>query len=437
MLGEAVLDRKTFDRLVQEGLSHLYDHAYLQLHPLAGLLLTESGRDGPEPTLHRVLMEAIEELKPERDVPYRSLAGRKYRYVFLRYVSGQSVAQVAKEMGISLRHSRRVHREALDAVASILWKRWSETQGAMGSTLGVLPTGDICQDGFSSDLSLESEVDRISTAATRDLTTLDQAITSVLSTLSPLARNKAVELSMTVPSDLPPVAMDRTAIRQALLGLLLWALDWGEGGEVGLTASPEGQGVDVRIVAQAREEKRRQGQREEPGLEDTRLAVSQRLIQMRGGSIEVEFRGGHLAVRIWLPLGQPVTVLAVDDNPDLVGLFQRYLRGSIYHVVGARSAREAIRLAQRIRPQVITLDVMMPSQDGWEVLQLLKHHRSTCDVPIVVCSVLRERELALALGAADLLPKPTTRQQLLAALEQCRLAQGGRPGWPADNASAH
>ena len=135
----------------------------------------------------------------------------------------------------------------------------------------------------------------------------------------------------------------------------------------------------------------------------------------------VEFRLDRFVATLTLPSGQAAVVLVVDDNADVIHLFRRYLEG-IYDVVEASSGEQALRLAREIRPRLITLDVMMPAQDGWEVLQTLKHDPTTADVPIIVCSVLRERELAISLGAADFLAKPITGRQLVSALHRCRAA---------------
>jgi CheY-like chemotaxis protein len=71
-----------------------------------------------------------------------------------------------------------------------------------------------------------------------------------------------------------------------------------------------------------------------------------------------------------------------------------------------------------VKPNAIILDVMMPEQDGWETLILFKAHPLTAAIPVIVVTILTDRELALSLGAADFLHKPVSREQLLAALEQ-------------------
>ena len=77
-----------------------------------------------------------------------------------------------------------------------------------------------------------------------------------------------------------------------------------------------------------------------------------------------------------------------------------------------------MKLAEEIKPDIIVLDVMLPDVDGWELLSQLHEHPLTRSVPVIVCSVVGEEDLALALGAKVYLPKPVRRQQFLQALDQ-------------------
>jgi CheY-like chemotaxis protein len=119
-----------------------------------------------------------------------------------------------------------------------------------------------------------------------------------------------------------------------------------------------------------------------------------------------------------LPVSRVATVLVVDDNPDVCLLFQRYLDRT-YRVIQAHSATEALALLRDARPEVVTLDVLMPSADGWELLQQIRADPATRDVPVIICSVVRDDSLALSLGATELLPKPISREGLRSALERC------------------
>ena len=111
------------------------------------------------------------------------------------------------------------------------------------------------------------------------------------------------------------------------------------------------------------------------------------------------------------------TVLVVDDNEDVLELFRSYLIPHRYRVVTARTAQDALDKACQFQPYAITLDLMMPERDGWDLLQILLNQPDTCHIPIIVCSVLKQKELALSLGATAFLEKPITEQALLSALE--------------------
>jgi len=115
---------------------------------------------------------------------------------------------------------------------------------------------------------------------------------------------------------------------------------------------------------------------------------------------------------------QPATILLVDDNPDTLRLFRRYLSGGGYRPIEARDGRQALELARQVQPRAIVLDIMLPSQDGWEILQALRHDLKTEHIPVVICSVLHQEELAQALSATAYLTKPVSRDALLATLRR-------------------
>jgi CheY-like chemotaxis protein len=132
--------------------------------------------------------------------------------------------------------------------------------------------------------------------------------------------------------------------------------------------------------------------------------------------------GGETCIFVTLPGLEQQVVLVVDDNPALHQLFERYLATTRYAVIHAYSGSEALELAEAKRPDFITLDVMMAAMDGWQVLRSLQQNQRTATIPVVVCSVLREPQLALALGAKAYLKKPVERLQLQAVLDQLAAA---------------
>jgi CheY-like chemotaxis protein len=120
------------------------------------------------------------------------------------------------------------------------------------------------------------------------------------------------------------------------------------------------------------------------------------------------------------------TVLVVEDNPQAAKLLSLHLSRAGYRVAVAGGGAEALRLALEQRPVAITLDLMLPDQDGWEVLERLKASPLTRDIPVVIISVLDRQPLGFRLGAAEFLVKPIDRAALLHAL-RCALARDAAP----------
>ena len=109
-------------------------------------------------------------------------------------------------------------------------------------------------------------------------------------------------------------------------------------------------------------------------------------------------------------------VLAIDDNPDGIDIIRKYL-GEEYTVIGLLSGEDAVERARGLRPLAITLDILMPGMDGWQVLRDLKENPETRDIPVIIVSILDDRRLGFSLGAADYMVKPVAKEVLLKRLQ--------------------
>jgi CheY-like chemotaxis protein len=171
------------------------------------------------------------------------------------------------------------------------------------------------------------------------------------------------------------------------------------------------------------------------------LALSRRLARMMGGDITVASAAGEgstFALRLPARVGEPApeavraveretpgdagggTVLVIDDDEAVRELMQRFLGREGFRVVATGRGEEALRLAREIAPDAITLDVMMPGMDGWAVLAALKADAATADIPVVMVTIVDDKNLGYALGAADYLTKPIDRDRLVAVLARHR-----------------
>ncbi|MHA6480871.1 hybrid sensor histidine kinase/response regulator [Paenibacillus sp. strain BS8-2] len=112
------------------------------------------------------------------------------------------------------------------------------------------------------------------------------------------------------------------------------------------------------------------------------------------------------------------TVLVIDDDPAMLGLMQRYLGNEDWSVTLAKSGQEGLRLAKQLKPDVISLDVLMPEVDGWNVLTMLKNDPELAHIPVVMISMLDEQRLAYAMGASEFVTKPVQRDRLIGIIEK-------------------
>jgi CheY-like chemotaxis protein len=113
-------------------------------------------------------------------------------------------------------------------------------------------------------------------------------------------------------------------------------------------------------------------------------------------------------------------VLVIDDEPAARELMERFLTREGFRVVSAAGGEEGLRLARELRPHAITLDVTMPGMDGWAVLSALKADPELADIPVIMLTMVDDRNLGYALGASDYLTKPVDRERLIAVLRRYR-----------------
>jgi CheY-like chemotaxis protein len=362
--------------------------------------------------VRRVLLDCIEALRPQRQGDALSEAARAYAILTYRYVDGLSMEEIEEKLALSRRQVYREHAKGVEAVASVLWDRMNER--GTGSHVTPSIAGDTAGDRLK---IAQAEVVRLQGSVHIEPLSLQEVLERVLGLLAPRIRQTGIQVKV-APGTWPAIVADRVMLRQAFLNLLSYALDTVTQGDLVITASWEQRGLLVEIGESSGV----------PGAQPARvpaskragvgMAVAQALIEAQGGHLETCQHDGRWQARILLPGSARTTVLVVDDNANLIALFQRYLGGHDVCVVGATDGEQALRLATELQPQAITLDVMMPSQDGWEILQRLKSSPDTKHIPIIICSVLNEPQIALAMGASDYLTKPVNQLELLEVLRR-------------------
>ncbi len=287
------------------------------------------------------------------------------------------------------------------------------------------------------------------------LETFDVAavLEEIVSTIKPLIERNGNTLELTMGAQLGNMRADQVKVRQIMFNLLSNASKFTENGKVSLAATRENGTIVMEVrdtgigmsddqlsrlfqpftQADASTTKRYGG----TGLG---LAITRHFCDMMGGHVEVSSESGSgTCFRVTLPIdvsaelgtdsvdepqaavSQPTaTVLVIDDDPSAREMMSRILSREQYLVLVAASGEEGLRIAREQKPDVITLDVLMAGMDGWAVLNQLKADPETADIPVVVLTVMDDRNLGFALGAADYLNKPIDRERLSAVLRRVR-----------------
>ena len=284
-------------------------------------------------------------------------------------------------------------------------------------------------------------------------------IKEVIATVKPLIEKNANTLQLHCADGLGQMRSDVTKLRQMLFNLLSNASKFTERGTItlrvdresangsgwvsfsvsdtGIGMTPEQTSKLFQAFTQADTSTTRKY-----GGTGLGLAISQKFCHLMGGEITIESvvgQGSTFKVRLpaivadskagFLPAeetalttaqvseGAP-TVLVIDDDPTVHDLVQRFFNKEGLNMKAARSGEEGIRLAKELHPAVITLDVLMPGMDGWAVLTELKSDPALSEIPVIMLTIMDEKQMGYALGAADYLTKPIDWDRLAAILRR-------------------
>jgi CheY-like chemotaxis protein len=424
-----MIDHATFNEVVKDSLANLYNFTALETHPLIfAIIKPPSGFSGTKDEyLRSLVLEAIELLRPARkEISPSSPEWRPYLILRKRFIEGMGLQELADFLSISGRQLRRDQARSLQAVAAILWEKIFQNQEIQNPVDLKEPSSEVdhIESGLDEAAPL-SHVEYQTFEMHDEVVDLRETTLRVYEMLKRRLDEKGVIVKFDFTEPSVPVITDRVILRQILISMFNAALHMQAEKKINVTSRIEDGQVAVQIAAMVGADWDPVDEEEDTSALDS---VSYWSSQIKANLIEklVLLDGVQWAVReILLPRSDQRIIMVVDDQEPTINLFRRYLSQTNIITIGASRADQVIPLASHFQPILITLDVMMPQMDGWELLQLLKTNEKTRHIPIIVCSAWEDPDLSRSLGADKFLKKPVTQKMLLTAMEE--LIQPAKP----------
>lgn len=410
------LSFELFTKWVHDALNRLYDSAYLQSHPLGELLTgSESSQYQRSQEVRRVLLKSIRALRPEIGTPAQSPDWRAYRILELRYIEGLSPVEAMQQLACGRSQFFRDQARMLELLISRLWEEW---QPRLKLNLEAEEAEQALQVG--ADLSLlssreelaRSEIERMTAQATWETLNLGQLLGELRPLIETLGLSKGCQLEFPEVGELFIAGADRVFVRQVILNLLTYAFDHIQASQLRISPLVHAQQTGLKIEVLARY---MDGSSLRQGLG---LELCREFMQVMQGSLLIEQNEQEWQAQLLWPVASQSTMLLIDDNEGFADLFRRYLSGHPWQLLYSPDGASARAILSEQRPTLIVLDVMLPKEDGWEILISLKNDPATRSIPVVICSVLNEQHTARALGAHAYLSKPVTQRALLDLLQR-------------------
>jgi signal transduction histidine kinase/CheY-like chemotaxis protein len=287
---------------------------------------------------------------------------------------------------------------------------------------------------------------------------LAKLVEDVRSIVEPLVKKNGNVLDIRCPPDIGSMRTDLTKLKQSLINLLSNAAKFTQNGTVTLAVSreqpPSGAArftfhVSDTGIGMNEEQLSRLFQAfTQADSSTTRnyggtglgLTITRHFASMLGGNIKVTSEPGQgssfiltlpdqpmvapvaagteVAAAATAENGSGLTVLVVDDDPAVHDLLTTTLSREGYRLLHARDGVEALEILRKTPPDIVTLDVMMPKVDGWSVLGMMKSDPALDHIPVIMVTIVDDRNLGYSLGAAEFMTKPIDRSRLLSLVRR-------------------
>lgn len=332
-------------------------------------------------------------------------ADRAYDILYYRYLEQLNQDEVAFQLGLSIRQLRREQNNAIELLADLLWRkvdsnRLSSETHQEGRPAKAAPLA-----------AIDEEVARLRHEAPAQPSEIQTELAMAVADAHVVAQHHRVSVQLpTLPAQTLRVPMPPFVLRQALLVVITSMVVCTHDDALSISVSTTESQIELVFLL------RKKGGRIARDIDfETALHTASRLLAPFDGRVwgDSDIGAVHLALP---PLGS-IPVLVIDDNPDARQLFQRYTAESRFRIIPIEEPEQAFTLAQERDFAGVVMDIMMPTVDGWDLLARWRQHPVTHHIPVAVCTILPQKELAHLLGARLFIQKPVDQKSFLQALE--------------------
>jgi CheY-like chemotaxis protein len=407
-----------FEQELHTALYHLYDPDYQPGEALCAVIGCDAGEGMP--AVQTAIFRAIKSLEPPPSTSPAAPTRQVYDLLRHRFVLQLTQEETAYRLYVSRRTVNRLQHKAVHALVGALLEHSRDVpterlRDAPTERLYLpesddkLPTEDTISDTQQADWhsQVQRELDSLQAKAPNASCDVKEVIGSVLDLVDPMFSKRGIctEVRSVQPSLV--AAIHPVLLYQVLISALRRFAPYMSEGQISIYARLEDGNARITLTGAT--------------------AVTDRLSEReftdgipisKGISIEACVDGTQAFVWISVPSMGKITVLVVDDNEDMVRFYRDCAIGTRYHIVHVAQGRDLFEAVEATLPDIIVLDVMLPDIDGWRLLMRLHEDPATRSIPVIICSVVQEEDLALSLGAVRYLPKPVRPRAFVQALDQ-------------------
>jgi CheY-like chemotaxis protein len=388
-----------------DALNHLHDPDYQASPTLIEVVTSEPAASTS--SVQYAIIQAIKQLAPPSNTPESASIQCNYELLIHRFIENLTQTETAKRLHTTERNIRRKQRVATHMLARFLWEQRGRPIAGLSETVSTASkvTGSDDSSSRSWRSQARQELASLRQSDPTAIANVDSVIHRAVELEKALVERYGTTLIVDKIAESLTAAVHPTALRQIFIMVISQLSKSSRPCEIHVDAWEEDGFVVLKLYGAAYRD---------PTLDDGALTTE--MLHLIGGSLTTTVEEEAISVTLRVPAMGQVNVAVIDDNWDFIHFCQRCVRGTHFRILNLEDW--TVMTIRKADADVILLDIMLPEVDGWELLEALQKDPVTTTIPVVICSIVREEDLAALMGAVKYLPKPIHHRDLLNTLEK-------------------